>query len=75
MRKSGPWEGIRVMLFFGEIVFAYAAEGAYPVLGDIFPGSAWLDAVVGIAHFGVVNVTASVANVLSHSLEFLIIEH
>ena len=38
-------------------VLSQAADGAYPIFGDIFPGSTRGDAVVGIALSGIVNIT------------------
>ena len=53
-----------------EIVLAYAAEGAYPVGGDVLESSAGGNAAVGVAFGRVVDVTADVANVLFHCFEF-----
>ena len=39
-------------------VLAQAADGAHPILGDILPFGAGGDAAVGIADFGIVDVTA-----------------
>jgi hypothetical protein len=58
---------IFLLLFCREVVLAYAADGAYPVFGDVFEGGAGGDAVVGVAHFRVIHVTTGVANVLFHT--------
>ena len=46
-------------------VLAQAAGGAHPVVGDLVPRGAGGDAVVGIAHSGVILIAAG-ANVLIH---------
>ena len=51
-----------------EVALADTADGAHPVFGDVFEGSTGLDAAVGIAGFGVVDVTAYVAYILFHKL-------
>lgn len=51
-----------------EIVFAYAAERAHPVIGDVFKGRSGFDATVRIACCRVVNITADIANVLLHNV-------
>ena len=56
----------RFVLRFFELVFAYAAEGAGEIFGDILPLGAGSDAVVGIARRFVVFVAANAANVLCH---------
>ena len=50
---------------FRELFLAQAADGAHPIFGDIFPGRAGSDAVVRIAGFGVIDITAG-ALVLIH---------
>ena len=60
------------LLFYREVLFAYSADGAYPILGEILEGCAWSDAAVGIAYFGVINITACVANVLFHNVFFVL---
>ena len=51
-----------------EIVFAYAAERAHPVIGDVFKDRSGFDATVRIACCRVVNITAEIANVLLHNV-------
>lgn len=60
--------------FRGEVVFAYAAERADPVFGKSFERSAGLDAVIGIADFGIVDVTTNIAYVLHDKIPFLKIQ-
>ena len=55
-----------------KLVFAYATDGAYPIIGDILKGCSWLDATVGISYCGVIDVTANFANVL-HNCKCLVI--
>jgi hypothetical protein len=52
------------------LVLANAAEGAYPVGGEVFKGCAWSDAVFGIAYCGVVLMPAYITNVLHNSCWF-----
>lgn len=52
-------------LLFLENVLAHAADGALPALGDLFPGGAGGDAVVGVTYRGVVDVAAG-ADILVH---------
>ena len=46
------------LLHGGELVFAYAADGAYPVVGEVGERCSGLDAVVGVAYCGVVDPVA-----------------
>lgn len=57
-----------------KLVFAYATDGAYPIIGDILKGCSWLDATVGISYCGVIDVTANFANVL-HNRKCLVINN
>ncbi len=54
------------LLFLGKFVFADAAGRASPVSGDIFPFGAGRDTVIGIALFGVIDITADTAHILFH---------
>ena len=45
-----------------ELVFAYATDGANPIIGDILKGCSWLDATIGISYCGIIDVTAYFAN-------------
>ena len=62
----------RTLLLFhwAEVFLAYAAEGAYPVGGQVFEGGAGGYAIVGVALGGIILVVADVANVLFHGVEF-----
>ena len=74
--KTSRAKGHEESLFlYGEVVLAYAADGAYPVFGDVFKGSAGGDAAVGVAYFGVINVTTGVANVLFHNRHVLKVKY
>ena len=56
-----------VLLFNrAELVLAYAAEGTYPILGEVFEGSAGSYPVVRIAGLRVIFISAEIANVLFH---------
>ena len=75
-KETGRWQDARAMkrpcvlcrgvLSLGKFVLAYATEGAYPILGQVFKSGSRLDAVVGIAYGGVVLVPAHVTYVLFH---------
>ena len=52
--------GSRLFVLFnlGECILAQSAGGAYPILGDIFPGRAGCDTVVGIAFCRIIHIAA-----------------
>ena len=50
-----------------EILLAYAANGALPILRDILECCSGCNSAVGIAYFGVILVTAKCANILLHN--------
>ena len=52
-------------LFLLKNVLAHAADGAYPAVGDLLPGGAGGNAVVGVARRGVVLIAAG-AHVFIH---------
>ncbi len=54
-------------LLFRKTGFVHAAHRAGPVGGEVFKGGAGGNAVVGITDFGIIHVTAKVANVLFHN--------
>lgn len=55
-----------MLLFYREIVLAYAAERAGEIVGKVFPFGAGRDTVVGIAEGFVVDVTANIANIFHY---------
>ena len=55
--------GWSVLLRF-EIALANAADGAYPIVGDVLKRCSCGDAAIGISYCGVVDVTANLTNVL-----------
>ena len=55
-----------------EIVFAYAAEGANPVVGDIFKRGTRLDAAFGVSNGGVILPAAYFTNIFIHKLQKII---
>jgi hypothetical protein len=55
------------VLFFRELVFAYSADGAYPILGEFFKRGSGCYAVVGIAYGGIILVSADFTYVLTHN--------
>jgi hypothetical protein len=50
----------------GEGILPYSAQRADPVFRDVFKGGARLDAAVGIAFFGIIDIAAYVAYILFH---------
>jgi len=69
-RFRGAKTGGRMESGRAERVLAQAADGAYPILGNVFPLGAGSDAAFGIAHFGIIDVTAG-ALVLFHDISSL----
>ena len=65
--ETGKGILLLLRLCLGELILAYAAEGAYPVSGEVFKGCAGSDAVFGITYCGVVFIPANVTNVLHNS--------
>lgn len=55
------------LVFVGyELVLAYTADGANPIIWNVFKGCARGDATIGITHFGVVDIAARLAKILLH---------
>jgi hypothetical protein len=66
-----PWTIILIVQTSGsvgrrEIFLAGAAIGTYPIVGKILEGHPGLDTTVRVTDFGIVYVSANVANVLLH---------
>ena len=53
--------------FWGEIVFACAAEWAAPIVWDVCKSGAWSDAVIWIAFSWIVNITTKIAYIFLHN--------
>ena len=62
-----------ILLLGLEVVLADAADGAYPIVGDVLKRCSCGDAAIGITYCGVVDVTANFTNVLHKLLNFLVI--
>ena len=60
----GMTAGVLRLLY--EILFPYAADGAYPIVGDILEGGAGGDSSVGVAYRGVINPVAYFTSVFFH---------
>lgn len=56
-------------LFSAELVLANAANGACPIIGEVIESGTGSDAVVGVADFGVVNITAHFTYVFVHDCQ------
>ena len=52
---------------FGELVFTYTADGAYPIFGKVLEFCTGGYAIVGISYCRIVLVSADFANVLTHN--------
>lgn len=61
-----------IVFLYREFVFTYSAERANPIFRKVLKCCSGLYAVVRIAYFGVIYITASVTNVLFHNSYFLI---
>lgn len=53
---------------FFKVFFSHSAEGAYPIVGNVFKFCTWSDAVFRVANFWVVNPIAYCANIFVHIL-------
>lgn len=53
---------------FFKVFFSHSAEGAYPIVGNVFKFCTWSDAVFRVANLRVVNPIAYCANVFVHIL-------
>ena len=60
-------ENQAILLLDGaKIFFSNTAHGAHPVVGNVLESGTCGDAAVGIAHCGIIDVTADVAYILLH---------
>ena len=48
--------------------FVYSAQGAHPVVGNVFKGCSGIDAAVGISYFRVIFVTAYGTCIFCHDI-------
>ena len=51
-----------------KVLFAYVAEGAGPVVGEVLKGSSWGNVTLGVTHIGVVHPVAYGASILLHGV-------
>lgn len=65
------FDPILIVFFRREIVFTYSAERANPIFWKVLKCCSGLYAVVRIAYFRVIYITASVTNILFHNSNFL----
>ena len=63
------------LLFYREVVLTNTADGAYPILGDVFKRCSGSDTAIGIAYFWIINITTCVANVLFHNLKHFLVSN
>ncbi len=62
---------ILIVFFRREIVLTYSTERANPIFWKVLKCCSGLYAVVRIAYFRVIYITASVTNILFHNSNFL----
>ena len=69
-----PKLGISFNLFLNraEIVLAYSAERANPIIRDILECCTWSDAALWISYFWIINPTTNVAYIFLHNVSFLL---
>lgn len=53
--------------FYFKVFFADSADGAYPVIGNIFESCAGSHSVVGVANCGIIDPVANCASVFFHN--------
>ena len=58
---------VGLFLYDAEVLLAYSAERANPVIGDVFKCCTGSDSSFGISLCGIVDPAASVTNVLFHN--------
>lgn len=63
-----PEAGRRGALYRFEVFLTDTAEGANPIVGDLFKRRSRVDSAVRIAYLGIINVVAYGTSVLSHFL-------
>jgi hypothetical protein len=54
-------------LFLGELVLAHIAQGAFKILGNLFPGGAGGNSAFGIAFSLIIDPTADIAYIFHRS--------
>lgn len=59
---------VLICLLFREILLAYSAERAHPIFWQVFKSCSWINTILWVTYFWVVNITADIANVLFHNL-------
>jgi hypothetical protein len=61
-------DGFKIKLAFddGKVIFANAALGAFPVVGNILELGARRDAAVGVADFRIIDPATYITNVFFH---------
>ena len=65
-------------VFFGlllneaEIILAYSAKRANPIIWDVFECCTWSDAALWITYFWIINPTTHVANIFLHNVPFFL---
>lgn len=57
---------ISVTLFFGKVLLTGTAEGANPILGQVFKIGIRLDTVVGISYLGLILIATKLAHMNDH---------
>lgn len=61
---------IELSIYWFKIFFGYTANRACPCIRDIFKSSTWLDAMIRVTKFWIVDITTNFANIFLHSFFF-----
>lgn len=56
-----------LLLRYRELILAYAAQRAYPIISESFKCGSGFNSVIRISQFGIINITANVTNIFTHS--------
>ena len=64
-----------LVLLYLEIVLANTADGAYPIIWDVFKSCSGRDAVIWVSLGGVINIATNCANVLLHNVMCLLVNN
>lgn len=57
-----------LLLYEAEIILAYSAKRANPIIWDVFECCTWSDAALWITYFWIINPTTYVTNIFLHNV-------
>ncbi len=61
-----------LLLNRAEIVLAYSAERANPIIRDILESCTWSDATLWISYFWIINPATNITYIFLHNVSFLL---